>query len=218
MVVRLRTSLAIFQLGFALESIGGFVVLSGAATMLPFHGLVFLLSPAFSALGIVWLWIGRHEWNELHVRRVGHASLAFQSSLLAAGLAIGVVLLLAATGPTDPPYWTRLLFGAAVAAVLALTFLTYVLVASHLVGRWGGLAMALGVGWALLLSGLIGLALVPELPPIVRSVVLKSPAVAPVLQPLTALAALFAFSYLAFFLAFTDAHWRVVQGLDPEPG
>jgi hypothetical protein len=76
--------------------------------------------------------------------------------------------------------------------------------------------MALGLGWAALISGLIGLALSPQLNPLVKSIASRSTAVSSIAHPITLLDALLAFSYLAFFFAFADAHWRVARHLTPE--
>ena len=87
MTVNLRLSLTVFKVGFGVESLSGFVALASGSEMLPFHGYLLLLSPIFSAFGIVFLWIGRHEWHELHRARVGHANLAFAVSLIATAMA-----------------------------------------------------------------------------------------------------------------------------------
>ena len=204
-------------MGFAAESASGFAALAANGGSLPFGGAIALASPLFSALGLLFLWAGRHEWNELHRNRVGHAGIAFGVSLVATALAAAPVTYFAVTGESTPPGWVQLEFGAAVAVVFGITFVTYALVASHLVGRVGSVAMGLGLAWALLLSGLIGLALSPELRPIVHSVVQRSATVGALLQPITLLDALLGFSYLAFFVAFTDAHYRVARGLDRSP-
>ena len=216
MTVNLRLSLTVFKVGFAAESAGGFVALLSGATKLPFNGVLLLLNPAFAAVGILFLWIGRHEWNELHRARVGHANLAFAVSLVATVLAAAPIGILSLYGNPSPPSWLGIEFGAAIALVFGVTFVTYALVAAHLVGRMGEIAMGVGLGWAVLLSGLIGVALAPDLQPIVHSVTARSPAVGAIFQPITLLDALLAFSYLAFFLAFADAHYRVAKGLTPE--
>jgi len=216
MTVNLRLSLTVFKIGFAAESAGGFVALVSGSTKLPFGGALLLLNPVFAAIGILFLWIGRHEWNELHRTRVGHANLAFAASLVATALAAAPIGILSLVGNPNPPSWLGIEFGAAIALVFAVTFVTYALVAAHLVGRLGEVAMGLGLGWAVLLSSLIGVALAPDLQPIVHSVAARSPAVASIFQPITLLDALLAFSYLAFFVAFVDAHYRVAKRLTPE--
>jgi len=216
MTVNLRLSLTVFKIGFAAESAGGFVALISGSTRLPFDGALVLLNPAFTAVGILFLWIGRHEWNELHRTRVGHANLAFAASLVAIALAGAPIGILSLYGNPGPPSWLGYEFGAAIAAVFAVTFVTYALVAAHLVGRLGEIAMGIGLAWAVLLSSLIGIALAPNLQPIVLSVTGRNPGVGVIFQPITLLDALLAFSYLAFFLAFVDAHYRVAKGLTPE--
>lgn len=214
MTVNLRLSLTVFKIGFGAESLSGFLVLATGAADLPFHGVLLLLSPVFTAFGILFLWIGRHEWNELHRARVGHANLAFALSLLATALAAGPVVYLAAEGGPTPPGWLGFEFGVAVALVFAVTFVTYALVASHLVGPVGRAAMAAGLLWAVVISAAIGLALASQLHPIVATIVARSPALGPIEHPITLLDSLLAFSYLGFFVAFADAHWRVARGLD----
>ncbi|HEY6238921.1 MAG TPA: hypothetical protein VIZ68_07045, partial [Thermoplasmata archaeon] len=176
------------------------------------------LSPISSAFGILFLWIGRHEWNELHRTRVGHANLAFSVSLIATALAAAPIAYLSAIGGPEPPGWLALEFGVAIALVFGVTFVTYALVASHLVGRVGLVAMALGLLWAAIISALIGIALASQLHPIVSTIVARTPALDPIAQPITLRDALLAFSYLAFFIAFVDAHWRVARGLVPDSG
>jgi hypothetical protein len=215
LTVNLRLSLTIFKIGFAVQSAGGFVALASHSSQLPLHGDLLLLSPLFSALGILFLWLGRHEWNHLHHRRVGHASLAFAASLVAIVLAVVPIAYLSTVGSTNPPGWLAVEFGAAIAVVFSATFVTYALVASHLVGLPGRVAMGLGLAWSILISALIGLALSPQLQTISRDVVSRSPAIAPIAQPITLLDALLGFGYLAFFVAFVDAHYRVATGAVP---
>lgn len=186
------------------------------SSQLPFHGYLALLSPVFSAVGILFLWFGRHEWNEIHRTRVGYANLAFLLNLVAIALAVAPIAYLSLTGRSDSTGLLGVEFGASVALVFGVTFVTYALVAAHLVGRWGEVAMGLGLAWAVVISGLIGIDLSPQLGPIVNAVVARSAAVEAATRPITLLDALLAFSYLAFFLAFADAHYRVVKHLTPE--
>ncbi|HUI38757.1 MAG TPA: hypothetical protein VLY85_03895 [Thermoplasmata archaeon] len=216
MTVTLRLSLTVFSIGFGAESAGGFVALAAGATVLPFHGLLVVLNPAFSALGILLLWVGRHEWNELHRTRVGYVNLAFAASVVALALAAVPVGYLTITGGGSPTGWFALVFGASVAVVFGITFVTYALVAAHLVGRFGEVVMGLGLAWAFVISGLIGLALAPQLHPIVHALSERSVPLESLARPITSLDALLAFSYLAFLVAFLDAHYRVSRRLAPD--
>ena len=216
LTANLRTSLTIFKIGFAVESASGFFALATNSSELPFHGYLILLSPVFSAFGILFLWVGRHEWNETHRTRVGHVNLAFLLSLVATALATAPIAYLTVSGGSDSTGWLGVEFGVAIALVFGVTFVTYALVAAHLVGRSGEVAMGLGLGWAVLVSGLIGAAVAPDLHPIVTAISARSTAIAAVTHPITLLDSLLAFSYLAFFFAFVDAHWRVAKGLTPE--
>jgi len=111
MTVNLRLSLTVFKVGFAAESAGGFVALFSGSSKLPFNGLLLLLNPAFTALGILFLWIGRHEWNELHRTRVGHTNLAFAVSLVATVFAVAPIGILSFYGGGNPPSWVGIEFG-----------------------------------------------------------------------------------------------------------
>jgi hypothetical protein len=216
--VNLRLSLTVFKIGFAAESGSGFIALASNSSQLPFHGFLSLLIPVFSALGILLLWAGRHEWNQLHRTRVGHANLAFAVSLIATVLAAAPIAYLAATGGPNPPGWLAVEFGVAVGLVFGITFVTYALVAAHLVGRLGEVAMGIGLAWAALISAAIGIVLAPQLHPIATTILTGAGAIDPITRPITLLDALLAFSYLAFFVAFADAHRRVARGLVPNVG
>ena len=218
MTVNLRLSLTIFKVGFAAESASGFVALASHSQALPFHGVLVLLGPAFTALGLLFLYLGRHEWNELHRTRVRYANAAFGVSLAAIALAAAPIAYLSLAGSGNSPGWLAAEFGIAVALVFAVTFVTYALLAAHLVGRSGEIAMGIGLGWAVLVSGAIGLAVSGQLGPIVRAVTARSASIGPIVDPITLLDALLAFSYLAFLLAFVDAHYRVARGLDATTG
>jgi hypothetical protein len=211
-------SLTVFKVGFAAESASGFFALASSSGQLPFHGDILLLGPVFTALGILFLYLGRHEWNELHRTRVRYANLAFAASLAAIALAAAPIAFLAVVGANQSSGWLGAEFGIAVALVFAVSFVTYALVAAHLVGRSGEIAMALGLGWAVIISAAIGLALAGQLTPIVQTIAARSGSIGPIVHPITLLDALLAFSYLAFFLAFVDAHYRVARGLTPALG
>ena len=210
----LRLSLTVFKIGFAAESASGFAALVSNSSQLPFHGLLILLGPAFTACGILFLWLGRHEWNELHRTRIRYANAAFALSLVAIALAAAPIAYLALMGGASPPGWLVVEFGASIALVFGITFVTYALVAAHLVGRVGKIAMALGLGWAVLISAAIGLALSPQLSSIVRTITDRSISIGAIVNPIALLDSLLAFSYLGFFVAFVDAHYRVARGLD----
>jgi hypothetical protein len=213
--VNLRLALTVFKIGFLAESASGFFALLTGASHLPFHGYLLLLSPVFSAVGILLLYVGRHEWNEVHARRVRFVGAAFAVNLIAIGLAAVPIAYLTLTGAAaTSPTW-EVVFGASVAVVFGITFVTYALVAAHLVGRSGEIAMGLGLAWSLVVSAFIGIALSPQLRPLVQSIAARSPALGTVTSPIALFDGLLGFSYLAFFAAFADAHYRVAKGLEP---
>jgi hypothetical protein len=215
MPVNLRLSLTVFKIGFLVESASGFAALLTGANHLPFHGYLILLSPVISGVGILFLYVGRHEWNELHLTRVRFAGTAFALNLVAIVLAAVPIAYLTITGAASSSRVWEIVFGTSIALIFGITFVTYALVAAHLVGRVGEIAMGVGLAWSLIISALIGIALSPQLRPLAQSIAARSPALGSVTSPITLFDGLLGFSYLAFFVAFADAHYRVAKGLDP---
>ncbi len=213
MTVNLRVSLTVFKVGFAVEAAGGFAALFTQSSQLPLRGYLLLLSPAFSVVGILFLWVGRHELHELHRTRVGYATGAFVVSLLAIALAAAPVAYLVLVGGPAPPSWLQFEFGVAIAMIFGTTFVMYVFVAGHLAGRAGTVAIWAGLAWSLIVSALIGLALASQLFPIVHDVVVRSIAVNSIAHPITFLTGLLSLSYVAFFVGFAEAHYRVAKGV-----
>lgn len=185
------------------------------STPLPSAAELPFVSLAFSGLGLLFLIVGRREWNDLHLARVRYATVVFVATLAAVGAAVVPVALLVATGTTDPSSAVRSAFGGAVAAAFALGFATYAIAVTHLVGRPGEIAIGLGIGWAVVVSVEVGAVLARALGQLVAAAAVRSLGVSNALAPVREWDALLAFSYLAFFYAFTEAHHRV--RLAPRP-
>src|SRR5208282_88920 len=135
MSTNLRISLTILSIGFAVEGGGEVYSLLTAGAFLPGTSLLFLLPAIVTLLGLLFLVIGRHEWDELHRARVRRANLIFGLSLLA-GFVAGVELTLLVSYPSiGAPLWAEVVFGAAAGAFLLGTFVTYAQLVFHLVTR-----------------------------------------------------------------------------------
>jgi hypothetical protein len=219
MTLNLRLGLTIFLIGFAVESAGGFATLFSGSGSLPLHGYLPIVSLGSTTVGFVFLFIGRREWNDLHRARLHFAGVLFAASLATVGAAAAPVIYLVYAGSTPVQAVLGAEFGLAIAASVALTFATYTLVAAHLVGRVGEVAIGLGVGWAVVVAVEIGDALAPRLGGIARAAAAHPFTLPPELLSVGGWEAWLAFSYLAFFLAFLDAHYQVARGIGADaPG
>jgi hypothetical protein len=217
MTVNLRLSLTVFSIGFAVEGAGSLYSFLASGTLLPAGGFLIYLNPVFTVIGLVFLWLGRHEWGVLHRRRVGHAHTSFFLAVLFLLLAIVPIAVYTYLEPTtSAPNWVTLEFGAAVAATFLFSYVTYALIAVHLLGTGGRIAVAAALGWAALISALLGLAVAGLFPTYIK--VFRSGAVSTsgLEGPLTSEFSLLFVSYFLFLLAFIDAHRRIVrQGTPP---
>jgi hypothetical protein len=217
MTVNLRLSLTIFSIGFAVEGAGSLYSFLAHASELPGQGLLFYLSPAFTVVGLIFLYLGRREWGELHQRRVRHAHVSFLLVVVFFVLAvvpIGIYTYLV-TGAA-PPYWVTLEFGAAVGAMFLFAYVTYFLIVVHLLGTAGKIAVMLALAWSIVVSIRVGLAVAGLFPNYIlaaRTRVLSSSGLAgPII---TELSLLFV-AYFLYLFAFVDAHRRILkQGTPP---
>jgi len=216
MVSKLRLTLAILSLGFAIEgAIEAYTYLS-RSYQLPYAALIFIVGPFVTLAGILVLWMGRHEWNDLLSRRFRHAHRTFAFSLLA--LLVAVALLVWYSYSSAPvPSWASWGFGAAVMASLLLTFATYVLIAFHLTAMVGKALLLLALSWAAVVSFWIGQVLAQNLSAIVS--VLQTPTLAD--SSLSALIAgpesYLALTYALLVIVYIDAFRKVPAGSPKSP-
>ncbi|MCI4350743.1 MAG: hypothetical protein L3K15_04450 [Thermoplasmata archaeon] len=212
MTVNLRLSLTIFSIGFAVEGIGSLYSFLAAGTVLPAGGFLLYLNPVFTVIGLLFLWLGRHEWGALHRTRVGHAHRSFFLALAFLVLAIVPIAVYAYFEPTStPPNWVELEFGASIAATFLFSYVTYALIAVHLLGPGGKIAVALALLWAAVISILLGLAVSGLFPTYI--LVVRTGAVSPsgLAGPITSDLSWLFVSYFLFLVAFVDAHRRIVR-------
>jgi len=215
----LRLSLTIFSLGFAVEGAGALYTILSHQTALPGGSTLLLLSPAFTVVGLLALFIGRHEWNEVHARRVRHAHLSFGVAVLLGALAAVPVVLFGVITPTSsPPALASLLFATALGGSFLFGYGTYVLVVFHLLGRVGQTVVVLAlVSAAIVIGGLMVPSVAAHLGTYVSAVRSRVLSGSTLSTPITAsLGWLFA-AYFLFFAAFIAAHHRVARGLAKDP-
>ncbi|HZY70457.1 MAG TPA: hypothetical protein VFF67_05710 [Thermoplasmata archaeon] len=210
MTVNLRLSLAIFSLGFAIEGAGALYSFATHSSQLPGGTLLLFVSPAFTVLGLLFLFIGRHEWSELHRRRVRHAHGAFGLVVLLLILAAAPVAYFGLVAPPgDTPPWAAFLFGGAVAGFLFFSYVTYALVVFHLVGGGGKAAVGLAVLWSAVIGAEVGAVLAGQFGTFLLAVRARSLSVAGVAAPVSFELSLLFGAYFLFLAAFLDAHRRV---------
>ncbi len=215
MAPNLRLSLTIFSVGFAIESgVDLYHVLTGTVQLIAGSSL-FLVGTVATVLGLLFLWIGRHEWNEVHVQRVRHAHLAFATSVVLAAAAVGPAAYYGYVSPDALPWWLGAEVGAAVAISLLVTVWMYIVIVYHLVAWPGKAILGLSLFVAVPVAVLFGQSIMINLPSYLHSATSSPMGVLPLVEPaLNLLSWLFA-SYVLLLAAFADAHRRVARGLVP---
>jgi hypothetical protein len=213
----LRISLTILSAGFAVEGGGEVYSLLTAGSFLPGTNLLFLLPAVVTLLGLLFLLIGRHEWDDLHRARLRRANQIFALSLLA-GFVAGIELALLASDPAlGAPLWAEGLFGVAVGGFVFGTFATYAQLVFHLVTRPSKVALLASSVWALVVSAFIAEALAADLTSILGTIGAHSFAIDYLISPVDYLASFLFVSYFLLLGAYIDAHFTVARRRGNKP-
>jgi hypothetical protein len=215
MALNLRLALTIFTIGFAAEVAGGVYLALRSVLPVSNSGFLLLLNPAFTLIALLFLWIGRHEWSELHENRVRHAHWAFALSILFFALAAVPVALPVAFPSVTLPAWFQFEFAVAIAGTFALTFVTYALVVTHLTGIGGKFLVVLAVGWGTFIAFQIGVVLSNQLPTITQLALARSLSVTAIATSITAQEVYLTVTYFLLLVAYVDAHRNVAAGHPP---
>jgi hypothetical protein len=221
MPLNLRLSLTIFSIGFAVEGSGDAYRLFTGTFLIGQGQVLFYVSAISTALGFLFLWLGRHEWNELHRQRVGAATWALVGVIVVGILAAAPPAYYAWQTPGTAPAWVNWTTGAGVAAALFLTFVVYQIIVSHLVARAGRAVLAIAVLAVLFVSIWFGLTVATNLPILLANLPTGSGGsiagitglVPPILAPLSWLA----IPYFLFLAVYIDAHRRAAAGTPAPP-
>ncbi|HXW66388.1 MAG TPA: hypothetical protein VEL82_00665 [Thermoplasmata archaeon] len=212
MTTNLRISLTVLSIGFAIEGGGEAYSLLTRGSLLPGTSLLFVIPTVITFLGLLFLLIGRHEWNELHRQRVRRANLIFVLSLLGGFIGAGEVGVLVAYPSIGEPTWALVLFGASVGSLVFGTFLTYGQLVFHLVRRPSQIALAASVVWAFIVSAYIGQSVARDLPAIVALAASRNLGFTDLVAPIDYLASFLFISYFLLLAAYVDAHFAVARG------
>lgn len=218
MAPNLRLSLSIFTVGFLIEAgVNAYDVLTGSSTGRTGE-ILFVVGALATIIGVTFLTIGRHEWNELHKQRVHHAHLTFVLTILLALAAAGPVAYYAYMTSIAIPSWLAYEVGAAVAGSLFFSFVLYAIIVHHLLGTTGRVILGLALIAAIPVVGIVGYHIAGDLP-VYLTTVRSSPAkLVALVEPLSAYLSYMFLAYGLFAIAFLDAHRRVAKGLPTAPG
>ncbi|HTW76650.1 MAG TPA: hypothetical protein VMG14_02665 [Thermoplasmata archaeon] len=213
MTTNLRISLTILSLGFVIEGAGEAYSLVSSGAFLPGTSFVFLASTLVTLLGLLFLFLGRHEWNEIHRARAARTNLIFGLSLLGGFIAAAEVGVLVYAPSIGTPLWSEALFGAALGSLVFGTFATYAYLVFHLVRAPSRAVLIASAVWALIVSAYIGRVLAGDLPSVLAAIGARSLSVDHLLSPVDYLASYLFVSYFLLFAAYLDAHAIVARGL-----
>lgn len=212
MTTNLRVSLTILSLGFGIEGAGELYSFVSHGTFHPGVTLLFVFPLAMTLAGLLFVWIGQHEWNALHRARVRQAHLVFGLSLLGAVVAGGVVGVLLLRPALGFPLAAKVAFGAAVGSLVLGTFVTYALLVFHLVPRPSKALLVASLTWAVIVAGFVGAAIAGNLPAIVGLAAHRSFTTPSFLAPVDALVSYLFVSYFLLLAAYVDAHRTILRG------
>jgi hypothetical protein len=212
----LRVSLTILSLGFGIEGGSELYSFVSRGTFHPGINVLFALPFVMTLAGLLFVWVGQHEWNALHRARVRQAHQVFGASLVGALVGGLVVAALVEEPGLGVPLWARGLFGGAVGSLVLGTFVTYSLLVFHLVPRPSKALLLASLAWALLVAGFVGVAMAANLPAIVGLAEHRALGVPSFFAPVTSLASYLFVSYFLLLAAYLDAHRAVLRGAGPK--
>lgn len=212
MTTNLRISLTILSLGFGIEGAGELYSFVSRGAYRPGISLLFIVPDAATLAGLLFVWVGQHEWNELHRSRVRSAHRIFAVSLLGAVIAAAVVGALVGWPSLGIPLWAEVIFGAAAGSLVLGTFVTYALLVFHLVTPTSRIALLAAIGWALVVAALVGGTLAANLGQIVDLASRRTPTYPGFIGPVGALSSYLFVSYFLLLAVYLEAHRKVARG------
>jgi hypothetical protein len=207
----LRLSLTILSIGFAIEGGSELYSVASKGSFHPSANLLFLVPAVATLLGLLFVWVGRHEWSETHRDRVRQAHMVFGLSILAGVVAAAVVAVLAYVPALGSPLWAEVLFGAAIGFLVLGTFFTYVYLIFHLVARPSQAVLIASIVWAFLVSTFIGEAMAVNLSSILGLVAHRTLTLPTFLAPVDTLASYLFLSYFLLLAAYVEAHRQIAR-------
>jgi hypothetical protein len=209
MKITLRAVLAILAAGLAVEGLVSLLLFVGGGITFVIAGVILGLGPILALVGLLILWIGRRQWNQMTGAGVHAADVAFGLSFLAIATVAGLVGWYAYNGASTVPTLELWAFGFAVGASLFLTFATFALIAYGLSGVFGKVSLGFGLAWAAGMSAWLGVVLAQEIGPILQTVESRSMNIGTISAPIIPLELYLAPVYFLILIAYLDAIRRV---------
>ncbi|MFZ0829909.1 MAG: hypothetical protein WCB18_09935 [Thermoplasmata archaeon] len=217
MAPNLRLSLTIFTVGFAIEAgVNAYDILTGSSKGTTGE-VLFGIGVVATLMGVLFLTLGRHEWNELHHQRVHHAHLTLLVTVLLGAAAAGPVAYYAYMSGLAIPSWLAYEVGGAVAGSLFFSFILYAIIVYHLLGTTGRAILILALVAAIPVVGIVGYHISGDLPAYLATARASPSKLVSLIEPVLAYLSYMFLAYALFAVAFIDAHRRVARGLEP-PG
>jgi hypothetical protein len=212
----LRASLTAFSIGLAVEGAGAVYSTATHSVNLPGGQWLLYLGGLFTLIGLIFLYLGRHEWGELHHRRVRHAHRVFGLVLLSAAIGGGLVAAYVYLAPAAAaPASLAIVAAATVGIVLVGSYVTYLLVVFHLVSWPGRIAAVGALIWTAFVALLLAEAVQAQFPEYLAFLRHQGSLSSADVTPLTTPLSLLFVAYFLLLVAYADAHQRVARGLDP---
>jgi hypothetical protein len=210
----LRISLTILSIGFAIEGAWELYSVLSGGTFRPGTWLLLIIPTIATLVGLLFVWIGRHEWNELHHDRVRRAHVVFGLSLVGGFVGGGILVLLIAVPTLGVPAWASVVFGASIGSLVFGTFVTYGILVFHLVRPVSQGILIASLLWSLLISALVARVLVGDLPTLVGLVAHRPLDANGLVDPISSLASFLFVSYFLLLATYVDAHRTVTKGIE----
>jgi uncharacterized membrane protein YidH (DUF202 family) len=218
MTTNLRISLTVLSIGFAIEGLGELYTHFYSGDTPPGESILFVLPAILTLLGLAFVWVGRREWNEVHLARVRTANRVFAASLLGGFVAAALVGGLLTFPQLGTPAWAQAIFGAAVGSLVFGTFVTYAYLVFHLVGGAARGAVVVALVWAFGVSAAVAVTIAGSLATVLQLVTTQSLVVPAFVAPVDALIAYLFVSYFLLLAAYIEAHVAVARGQVDVPG
>ncbi len=217
MTANLRVSLAIFSAGFAIEGGVEAYTVATPGSAHPGTSLLFVIPAVCTLAGLLFVFVGRHEWNQVHRTQVRRANAVFVLSLLGGVVAGALIAVLLAYPSIGTPPWAQIVFGAAIGSLLFGTFVTYALLVFHLVGTASRAALLASIVWSFAVSAYVAAAFAGHLGTTLALISSRSFTVPSFLSPVDTLASYLFVSYFLLLAAYGEAHIVVARGVRPAP-
>jgi len=207
---RLRLTLAILMLGFAIDGTIELYNYVNHSYPLPFASSVFVIGPFVTLAGLAVLWVGRSQWEGRLNQTLRLTQRVFALNILATALAVLVVFWYS-TKPSTALIPSGAVWGfvVVVVAAIVLNFVIYVLVAFDSTGMFGKALLLIALGSASVVAIWLGQALGKELGTMILAIQDRTFDFSPVTASISDIESYFAVAYFLLTFGYLDAYRRI---------